>query len=652
MTKLMRKFRMLIFALVFVLVGLMSTSVFAANGDPATAEAKIVIDSVSGGGTMIAEYYYDTVEEAFTSATTKEKEHNPSGKGGVITVTIELLKDSEVTETLFVKTGNTNFMLDFNGCSMVSSADPVLQAGPMTFVTNSAGTACSVTQKNVTTVSTVAPNTIFYAPMGTMMMSIAAPELTIGDNTGTTINSKAMLPSIMGGTFLGKLEISKPMFGAAISGGLFSEDPTPHIDTNAYVALKNEDNLYYLTKYHGATVNKETNEIIQKYGIFQDAIDAADYDGLVRVLKQDYPPKTVLISEDDKINMDLAGFQFTGAGSPTALVRVDGTALIQNKGILNVIDTDENDPGAFNFVYDATFDEEAFTTIRNEGTLYLNGIFVSVNYNHPNYKGNIYTLFNDSSERDAIIYIDSKSKVGGIYLEPEDPATGKYPAFATKGNGINLNQVEIAYDEDDTVTYFVDDCVIGEVMDVFDDEGNYSTPFGLRSGDNLEKRFISVKKDGVEIEFEYDEENDILTVPADAFTDDADAIEIRLKHEVKFVAEDKTVHTIMVEHGTDATLIDVPVKEGFTVEWDGDGMDIRKDTVITAVYTEIPKDPEDDTIVDDEEDKDLENDSELIPLPDTSTENVETGDEFGLWLSLMIVSLAATLTTIKYSYQK
>ena len=645
MIKLMKKFRTLVFVLVFMLVGLMSTSVFAANGDSSTAEAKVIINSVSGGGTFLAEYYYDTVEEAFSSAATREKEHNSSGKSGVVTVTIQLLKDSEVTETLISSANNSNVMIDFNGCDIVSSADPVIQAGPMTFVTNSSATECSITQKNVTQTSTVAPNTIFYAPAGTVMMNINAPKLTIGDNTGVVIDSKAMLPSIMDGIFLGELKINKPMFGAAISGGLFSQDPTAHIDTNAYVALKNEDNLYYLTKYHGATINKETNEIIQKYGLFQDAIDAAEYDGLVKVLKQDKPPKTVLISEDDKITMDLAGFQFTGAASPTALIRVEGTSLIQNKGILNVIDTDEADPGAFNFVYDAYYKDEAFTTLYNQGTLILNGIHVFVNYNHPNYEGNIYTLFNDSTEGDAIIYIDSESQVGGLRLEPEDPATGKYPAFATKGNGINLNQVEIAYGENDTVTYFVDDCVIGEVMDVFDTDGNYSTPFYLRNGENLEKRFISVKKDGVEIEFEYDEETDLLTIPAEAFTDNADAIEIRLKHEVKFVAEDKTIHTIMVEHGTDATLIDVPVKEGYTIVWDKDGKNILKDTTITAVYTEIPKEPEDDTTIDNEN-------TELSPLPDTSTENIDTGDDFGLWLSLMIVSVAASLITVKYSYQK
>ena len=659
MVKLMKKLRVLVFVLVFMLVGLMSTSVFAAEVDPSIAEAKIIIQKVSGNSDP-AEYYYDTLEEAFASASAKEKEHNSSGKGGVVTVTIQLLKDAEVTSTLVVNGNNSNVMLNVNGCSIVSSANPVIQAGPMTFITNYAGTACSITQKDVTTInSSLTSNTIVYAPMGTVMLNVAAPELTIGDNTGTVINSKAMLPSIMAGTFLGKLEINKPMFGAAVSGGLFSEDPTPHIDTNAYVALKNEDGLYYLTKYHGATVNKETNEVIQKYGLFQDAIDAAEYDGLVKVLKQDYPPKTVLISQDDKITMDLAGFQFTGAASPTAAIRVEGTSLIQNKGNLTLLDTDTVSPGGLNFVYDATYEDEAFTTILNQGTLYLNGPFVSVNYNHPNYEGNIYTLFNDSSENDAIIYIDTNlSKVGGLRLEPEDPATGKYPAFATKGNGINLNQVEIAYGEDDTVTYFVDDCVIGEVMDVFDAEGNYSTPFGLRSGNNLEKRYICVKKDGVEIEFEYDETTDLLTIPAAAFTDDADAIEIHLKHEVKFVADEETIDTIMVQHGLDVPAFpEIPGKDGYTAEWDSDGKEIRKDTTITVEYTEIPKEPEeetpgDDPIIDDEEDTDLEEDSELIPLPDTSTENVETGDNFGLWLSLMIVSIASSLITLKYNYKK
>lgn len=647
MIKLMKKFRVLTFLLVFMLVGLMSTSVFAANGDSSTAEAKVIINSVSGGGTFLAEYYYDTVEEAFSSAAIREKEHNSSGKGGVVTVTLQLLKDSEVTTTLVATANNSNVMVDFNGCSIVSSADPAVQAGPMTFVTNSAGTACSITQKNVTTVSTVAPNTIFYAPAGTMMISIAAPELTIGDNTGTAINSKAMLPSIMNGIFLGKLEINKPMFGAAVSGGLFSEDPTPHIDTNAYDTLQNDQRLYYLTTYHGAIVNPGNDTIIQKYGLLQDAIDNANPGELVRVLKQGYPPETIKIASDSEKLLDLAGFQLTGAASPTAAIRVEGTSLIQNNGYLTIVDTDLEDPGALNFVYDATFEDEAFTTIRNQGHLYLDGVSVSVNYNQPNYEGNIYTLFNDSSNGDAVIRIYSGAKIGGLKLEPEDPATGKYPAFATKGNGIYTNLVEISYG-DDFVSYYVENCIVGEIIDVFDAEGNYTTTLSLRDGSDLQKEYICVKKDGIEIDFEYDSTTDVLTVPANAFTNDADFIEISLKHKVSFIVDNEIMTIEMVEHGGQiATLPVPPQKEGYTATWSYEGTNITEDIIIEVIYTPISNVEPDDAIKDSE--------SDFIPLDPPSTsnepENVDTGDDFGLWLSLMIVSVAASLATLKYTYK-
>lgn len=658
-----RMTKLCIFALVLIICMMSKpvlTTVLATSDNTSNYEAKIIIKSVSSGGTTIAEYNYETLEEAFSMAATKEAEHNPKGTGGNITVTIQLLKDSEVEETLVANSNKSNFMLDVNGFNITSSADPVFQAGLMTFITNSAGTSCSIIQKNVTTVSTTTPNTIIYAPSGVTMININAENLTVGDDTGTALNINAMLPSIQNGIFLGELTIGKPMFGAAISGGYYSKDPTAHIDTNAYVALKNDDGLYYLTKYHAATVDKSTGNIIKKYGLAQEAIDAAETDGLVKILKQDYPPKTVIINSDDKLTLDLAGFQFTGAASPNALIRVEGTSLLQNKGTLTMIDTDEADPGALNFVYDDNFKGDCFCTILNQGTLNLNGISVSVNYNHPNYKGNIYTLCNDSSSSDAKLYIDSASKVGGLKLEPEDPATGKYTAISTRGNGSYANEVHIEYygkdntantEDDDTVIFYVENADIGEIMDVFDANGNYTTTFSLNNGIDLQKRNISVKKDGVEVDFEYDSTTDNLTIPAELFTDDADEIEIRLKYEVTYIADNKTVEVVTVEHGKNATAPQVPEKEGFTGKWDSEAKKVIKDTTITAIYTPISQNEEDNAT--DENNENTEDNKENIEN-NSNKENADgtitdTGDHSNIevWISLLVVSTIVLTRFIK-----
>ena len=59
-------------------------------------------------------------------------------------------------------------------------------------------------------------------------------------------------------------------------------------------------------------------------------------------------------------------------------------------------------------------------------------------------------------------------------------------------------------------------------------------------------------------------------------------------HTVTYNVDGQVVSTEAVEHGKDATLPAVPVKEGFVGKWDGDGKSITENTVINAIYTEIP----------------------------------------------------------------
>lgn len=60
------------------------------------------------------------------------------------------------------------------------------------------------------------------------------------------------------------------------------------------------------------------------------------------------------------------------------------------------------------------------------------------------------------------------------------------------------------------------------------------------------------------------------------------------QYTVTYMADSESVSTETVEHGHDATLPDVPAKDGFVGKWDSDGKNITTDTTISAVYTAIP----------------------------------------------------------------
>ena len=54
---------------------------------------------------------------------------------------------------------------------------------------------------------------------------------------------------------------------------------------------------------------------------------------------------------------------------------------------------------------------------------------------------------------------------------------------------------------------------------------------------------------------------------------------------VTFVLEGETLGSVTVEHGADAQLPEIPVREGYAGAWDHDGKAITADTVITLHYT-------------------------------------------------------------------
>lgn len=61
-----------------------------------------------------------------------------------------------------------------------------------------------------------------------------------------------------------------------------------------------------------------------------------------------------------------------------------------------------------------------------------------------------------------------------------------------------------------------------------------------------------------------------------------------VEYTVTYKADGKTISTEKVEHGKDADLPAVPVKDGYVGKWDADGKNIDGDTTISAVYMAIP----------------------------------------------------------------
>lgn len=57
---------------------------------------------------------------------------------------------------------------------------------------------------------------------------------------------------------------------------------------------------------------------------------------------------------------------------------------------------------------------------------------------------------------------------------------------------------------------------------------------------------------------------------------------------VTYKADDKVVETQTVEYGKDATVPEIPTKDGYTASWDKDGKNITADTTITAIYKANP----------------------------------------------------------------
>ena len=91
----------------------------------------------------------------------------------------------------------------------------------------------------------------------------------------------------------------------------------------------------------------------------------------------------------------------------------------------------------------------------------------------------------------------------------------------------------------------------------------------------------------LEVKDEKDDESKYLKTVAGEEWEDYDYVKTVPAFTVTFVADGQTVDTQTVASGEDATLPEVPAREGYTGEWDSDGKNITTDTTITAQYEKI-----------------------------------------------------------------
>ncbi len=96
---------------------------------------------------------------------------------------------------------------------------------------------------------------------------------------------------------------------------------------------------------------------------------------------------------------------------------------------------------------------------------------------------------------------------------------------------------------------------------------------------------------------------------------------------VTYMADGKEVSTETVGYGKDATLPEVPAKDGYTGKWNADGKNITADTTITAEYTKIA---------------------------DKDTQSPATGDtsNIWLWIAVMFVSGMGVVATTVYGKKR
>ncbi len=178
-------------------------------------------------------------------------------------------------------------------------------------------------------------------------------------------------------------------------------------------------------------------------------------------------------------------------------------------------------------------------------------------------KWTVYTdAFNVEPDNKYVVYARITDNTGNvIYINSDGIVLDSIkPVIAGVEDGKDVyGDATFTVDEDylDTVT------LDGEPIEVKD--GKYSVP-----ADNEEHTIVVTDKTGNQVSYK-------LTVYKN--------------YKVSFMVDGKEMSASEVGYGKDATLPEIPAKDGYTAKWDVDGKNITVDTVITAVYEKIPGNP-------------------------------------------------------------
>lgn len=213
------------------------------------------------------EYY--SLQEAIDAAT-------PNSKDGPQYLIFQ--SDIVLTETVKISDQAKNYAIVFNlnGHSITSSANPVIQNDGYMGLVDDSGKESSI-------VSSVDGGTVINSTFA--FAAIALNEATaVGNGTGYALVSTGTQCTVMGGTYLGKVEISinnsMPFFTQA-TAGVFSEDPsafmsgncTYYIDDNGNYSVDRIVTLNSIFTHKGYSLRNDGTAVTAGLGINHEYLE-------------------------------------------------------------------------------------------------------------------------------------------------------------------------------------------------------------------------------------------------------------------------------------------------------------------------------------------------------------------------------------------
>ncbi len=291
------------------------------------------------------------------------------------------------------------------------------------------------------------------------------------------------------------------------------------------------------------------------------------------------------------------------------------------------------------------------------------------NENGSGLKDMLYFVANEEMTTEQLQDVQWIAYTEAFDIDPD----GKYVVYAkavdNDGNTLIINSNGIVLDKTQAVvegltnggTYYgqlvftVADELAGVKSVVID--GNDKTHFEgqyVISGDNVEHTVVVADNAGNVTEYK---------------------VTVYKNYTVTYVADGETVAEITVGHGENAAFPEVPAKDGYVGKWDRNNENITSDTVINAVYTEIPvvkpdevkpedkadledtkkqlEDMLDDDSYTEDDKKDIQDAIDNIddalaelnkPVTDPDSPQTDYNNHIALWIVLLIISGGAVIT--------